>query len=178
MKWLISLGGVFIIMLTYMSNKTYYDQFSDKQRDIKRVVDECAVGASYYLDTANYSQGFYVYNDSDCLEHVKFILQENMGMRPDFTMPAGKYWTGPAVYYTAITDDLNTLRIYRNDTLLSSNPFVYGNDYTDPITGRVVEIVHPSIIVSVDFNVPLRVTRNFDGSHGMSISVYENKRNE
>lgn len=176
MKVLMYCASIFMIFVLIMSQTSKFDSYEAQYKRLKDITNECSEGGSSFNDQVQYSNGYWVYRDSDIINHVRYNLEKRTSLNSSYTLDGDSFWNGPASVSVYIIDDSNRIRHYRNGILQTNNAFTYGSTFTESITGESIVINQASIVVSLNFGKGTNYTE-YD-VEGICLSVYENDRND
>ena len=128
MKTLLTGLAIFIVLAFSVYFQNDYSRVERTELALKNDIDEAASGAVLMFDAEEFAEGNIVINDSEALEYVQHIADDQYG------------------YILHIFDDSLTHRQYGNEGNSTSSAITFPYDFIDS-TGYTTEISEPAVII-------------------------------
>ncbi len=158
-----------IFLVFQMDNNLYLL----KLEELKTVSNECSATAALFYDVNEFKEGRKIFNQEEGNKAIKYLISNNLKLNEN--MNPTLYWSDRIEYYVYYFDDSGFMSAYHNELHIKTEPFSYGNIYTDSIEGYKKVITEPIVIVTISAGKPqYRLTfLDLKEIHGVRSSAYE-----
>lgn len=135
MKYFIFGLAVILICTFFAVFQQDYNLHELQMDKVKFVAEEAAAAAAQYYSYQKYSDGIFVFTQSEGVKAAEYIIKTNLNLDNNFNPNPNNYWTDKITYQIQFLDD-------------ESVSFPY--QYTDADTGRIETIVSPTVTVKIN----------------------------
>ncbi|MGD9677610.1 MAG: hypothetical protein AB7V16_04460 [Vulcanibacillus sp.] len=132
----IALFFVFMIFTIYQYD---YNFHQEQVYNLKFVAEEVAAGAAQYILIEDFTEGKLIFNQSESIKAVEYILQKNLKLNSNLFPESNSYWQEQINYEIKFFDDSNT-----------AYPYLY-EDVNKFIT---LTITDPTVVITINAGKP------------------------
>jgi hypothetical protein len=158
MKSLIVGLALSILFVSFTIYQQDHNSYIRALESLKYVADECSASASLYFDKSEYAEGRMVFNQSEGIKAIEYILKKGLKLDDSLNPLPNTYWTEQVDYKVYFYDDSN-----------STFPFLF----VDPDTSFTKTISEPTVIVTINAGKPRYRLSFITASDAIRSSSYE-----
>lgn len=139
MKPLIVGMAIVLLFTAFILFQQDHNKYIRELERLKFIADECSASASLFFDTVEFSEGRKVFNRTESIKALEYILKANLKLDDELKPLPNNYWRDTVKYDVYFFDEGNT-----------TFPFLF----TDPKTNYVKTLVEPTVIVTINTGKP------------------------
>lgn len=139
MKTLIVTIAITLLYAGFLVYQQDNNRYLREVENLKHAADEASASASLYLDASEFAQGRKVFNRTEGIIAIEFMLRSYLNLDEQLIPLDNTYWQDKITYVLTYFDESNT-----------SFPVLF----EDPLTGYVKTITEPTVIVTVNAGRP------------------------
>lgn len=152
MKNFIITLAILLAFATLIVFQTDSNNLATEKEKLKYVCEDASNAATLNINTESFGNGYLVYDYDKANEDLFNIIKLKLSL--DQTNIPARYYTAPISYSVYYFDDTLVQKTYINGVKQDNKEFRYGDEWTEPVTGKVIRIEDPMAIVTISAGAP------------------------